>query len=93
LLKLLIIKARFIRSISYGEASTPKDLDKKPIRFEKPEQINQFLFEVAQKQGVIQTDDENLTIIADIRRSNEGGIILKLPKLLLRRIYFKDEGL
>jgi len=71
-----------------------KDLDKKPIRFEKPEQINQFLFEVAQKQGVIQTDDENLTIIADIRRSNEGGIILKTPKATSQGgIYFKDEGL
>ena len=71
-----------------------KDLDKKPIKFEKPEQINQFLFEVTQKQGVIQADDENLTIVADIRRSNEGGIVLKTPKATSQGgIYFKDEGL
>jgi len=71
-----------------------KDLDKKPIKFEKPEQINQFLFEVTQKQGVIQSDDENLTIIADIRRSNEGGLILKTPKATSQGgVYFKDEGL
>jgi len=71
-----------------------KDLDKKPIKLENAEQINQFLFEVTQKQGVIQSDDENLTIVADIRRSNEGGIVLKTLKATSQGgRYFKDEGL
>ena len=40
------------------------------------------------------TSDENLTIIADIKPSNAGGVILKTPKATAQGgLYFKDEEL
>ena len=71
-----------------------KDLDNKPIKLATSAQINQFLFAVTQKTGVVQTSDENLTILADIKPSNAGGIILKTPKHTAQGgLYFKDEEL
>ena len=57
-----------------------KALNRKPVKLETTEQIKQFLFEKTEKAGVVQTADENLTIIADINRSNAWGVVLKTPK-------------
>ena len=56
-------------------------------------QIKQF-FDKTQKVGIVKTEDENLTVIADIKPSNIGGIIIKTPKATAEGgIYFKNEGL
>jgi C-terminal domain on Strawberry notch homologue/P-loop containing NTP hydrolase pore-1 len=69
------------------------DMNIKPIMFKGVEQIKQF-FDKTQKIGLIKTEDENLTVIADIKPSNIGGIIIKTPKATAEGgIYFKNEGL
>lgn len=70
------------------------DLDVKPVKLEEPQVIKQFLFEATGKTGVVQSEDQNLTVIADIRPANGGGIVLKTPKAIAQGgLYFKDEGL
>lgn len=71
-----------------------QDLDIKPVKLETLKDIKQFLFEATGKLGVVQTENQNLTIIADIRQGNAGGIVLKTPKATAQGgLYFKDEGL
>jgi hypothetical protein len=65
----------------------------KPVMLKGAEQIKQF-FDRTQKVGLVKTEDENLTVIADIKPSNIGGIIIKTPKATAEGgIYFKNEGL
>jgi hypothetical protein len=69
------------------------DMNVKPVMLKGVEQIKQF-FDKTQKVGLVKTEDENLTIIADIKPSNFGGIIIKTPKATAEGgIYFKNEGL
>ncbi|WP_146134135.1 DUF6908 domain-containing protein [Chlorogloea sp. CCALA 695] len=69
------------------------DMNIKPVMLKSVEQIKQF-FDKTQKVGLVKTEDENLTIIADIKPSNIGGIIIKTPKATAEGgIYFKNEGL
>jgi predicted RNA methylase len=71
-----------------------KDLDKKPVRLETSGQIRQFLFEATGLEGVVQTEDGNLTIQASLKRGYEGGLILTTPKATTKGgAYFKDGGL
>ena len=69
------------------------DMNIKPVMLKGVEQIKQF-FNKTQKVGLVKTEDENLTVIADIKPSNIGGIIIKTPKATAEGgIYFKNEGL
>ncbi len=69
------------------------DMDIKPVMLKGVEQIKQF-FDKTQKVGLVKTEDENLTVIADIKPSNIGGIIIKTAKATAEGgIYFKNEGL
>ncbi|MBA2375801.1 MAG: strawberry notch C-terminal domain-containing protein, partial [Rubrobacter sp.] len=69
------------------------DMNIKPVMLKGVEQIKQF-FDKTQKVGLVKTEDENLTVIADIKPSNIGGIIIKTPKATAEGgIYFKNEGL
>ncbi len=69
------------------------DMNIKPVMLKSVEQIEQF-FDKTQKVGLVKTEDENLTVIADIKPSNIGGIIIKTPKATAEGgIYFKNEGL
>ena len=69
------------------------DMNIKPVMLKGVEQIEQF-FGKTQKVGIVKTEDENLTVIADIKPSNIGGIIIKTPKATAEGgIYFKNEGL
>ncbi len=71
-----------------------QDLDLKPVKLETLKVIKQFLFEATGSLGVVQTENQNLTIIADIRQGNSGGIVLKTPKATAQGgLYFKDEAL
>jgi len=65
----------------------------KPVMLKDATQIKQF-FDKTQKVGLVKTEDENLTVIADIKPSNIGGIVIKTPKATAEGgIYFKNEGL
>ncbi|WP_148298161.1 DUF6908 domain-containing protein [Synechocystis sp. PCC 7509] len=69
------------------------DMNIKPVMLKGAEQIEQF-FDKTQKVGIVKTEDENLTVIADIKPSNIGGIIIKTAKATAEGgIYFKNEGL
>ncbi|WP_146134077.1 DUF6908 domain-containing protein [Chlorogloea sp. CCALA 695] len=69
------------------------DMNIKPVMLKGVEQIKQF-FDKTQKVGIVKTEDENLTVIADIKPSNIGGIIIKTAKATAEGgIYFKNEGL
>ncbi len=69
------------------------DMNLDPVMLANPAQVKQF-FERTQRAGVIKTADENLTVIADLKRTNEGGIVIKTPKATAQGgIYFKNEGL
>ena len=69
------------------------DMNIKPVMLKSVEQIKQF-FDKTQKVGLVKTEDENLTVIADIKPSNIGGIIIKTSKATAEGgIYFKNEGL
>lgn len=70
------------------------DMNLAPVMLKDAGQVKQFLFDETEKLGVVKTPDENLSAIADIRRANPGGIILKTFKATAQGgIYFKDEGL
>ena len=69
------------------------DMNIKPVMLKGAEQIKQF-FDRTQKVGLVKTEDENLTVIADIKPSNIGGIVIKTAKATAEGgIYFKNEGL
>ena len=70
------------------------DMNQAPVMLENAKQIKQFLFDSTERLGIAQTPDENLTVIADIRRTNPNGIVIKTAKATAQGgIYFKDEGL
>ncbi|WP_148298185.1 DUF6908 domain-containing protein [Synechocystis sp. PCC 7509] len=70
------------------------DMNLAPVMLENAKQVKQFLFDSTERLGIAQTPDENLTVIADIRRTNPKGIVIKTAKATAQGgIYFKDEGL
>ena len=69
------------------------DMNIKPVMLKGAEQIKQF-FDKTQKVGQVKTEDKDLTVIADIKPSNIGGIVIKTPKATAEGgIYFKNERL